>query len=377
MRILHVVCRSHRRGSELAAMELADELDRLGHRNRVVALGPAPSTAARSRAWRRWGVRGERGRPSWCRWRGGCGACWRTSLWTWCWPTGVGRRRWRPWPSAAVVRKRAWLSPLLVWQRILGLPDKVWDPVRRRWWGIVARRFDAGVALTDDQAAELRRLGFRGPVWVIPNFRKPDRFRDLDRAAAAARLRAEVGVPDGRAADRVRRAPGSSRSGPTGRWRSWPCCRHEGCTAHLVVAGTGPLRPELEAHAERLGVAGAVTFLGHRHDVEWVFGGVDLALLTSEAEGIPGVAIEALMAGCPMVTVPVGGVTEVVEHGVTGLVLDGFEPAAMAEAVARLLADDDTRAAMSRAARLRTDRFSASAAAAVYAERLTAALAGR
>ncbi len=144
-----------------------------------------------------------------------------------------------------------------------------------------------------------------------------------------------------------------------------------------MVAGTGPLRPDLEAHAERLGVAGAVTFLGHRSDVEWVFGGVDVALLTSEAEGIPGVAIEALMAGCPMVTVPVGGVTEVVEHGVTGLVLDGDEPAEMAAAVARLLDDDETRAAMSRAARLRTDRFSASAAAAVYAERLTAALAGR
>ena len=97
----------------------------------------------------------------------------------------------------------------------------------------------------------------------------------------------------------------------------------------------------LEAQAYRLGVADAVTFLGHRDDVEWVFGGVDLALLTSDAEGIPGVAIEALMAGCPMVTVPVGGVAQVVEVGVTGVVLGGFEPPEMAEAVARLLADDE------------------------------------
>jgi glycosyltransferase involved in cell wall biosynthesis len=137
------------------------------------------------------------------------------------------------------------------------------------------------------------------------------------------------------------------------------------------------LRPDLEAHAERLGVAGDVTFLGHRDDVEWVFGGVDLALLTSDSEGIPGVAIEALMSGCPMVTVPVGGVAEVVEHGVTGLVLDGGDPALMAGAVARLLTDGETRATMSRASRLRIDRFSASAAAAVYADRLTAALAER
>jgi glycogen synthase len=73
----------------------------------------------------------------------------------------------------------------------------------------------------------------------------------------------------------------------------------------------------------------------------------------------------------------VGGVAEVVEHGVTGLVLGDDDPATMAVAVARLLADADTRAAMSRASRLRTDRFSAPTAAAVYAERLTAALARR
>jgi glycosyltransferase involved in cell wall biosynthesis len=120
-----------------------------------------------------------------------------------------------------------------------------------------------------------------------------------------------------------------------------------------------------------------VTFLGGRDDIERVLGGVDLVLLTSEAEGIPGVAIEALMAGCPMVSVPVGGVAEVVEHGVTGLVVDDERPAVMAEAVARLLADDETRAAMGRESRSRTDRFSASAAAAVYAERFREVLAGR
>jgi glycosyltransferase involved in cell wall biosynthesis len=74
------------------------------------------------------------------------------------------------------------------------------------------------------------------------------------------------------------------------------------------------------------------------------------------------------------VTVPVGGVTEVVEHGVTGLVLDRDDPAVMAEAVAGLLADGETRGRMSRESRRRTDRFSASAAAAIYAERIAHAL---
>jgi glycosyltransferase involved in cell wall biosynthesis len=77
------------------------------------------------------------------------------------------------------------------------------------------------------------------------------------------------------------------------------------------------------------------------------------------------------------VTVPVGGVTEVVEHGVTGLVLDDDEPATMAAALTGLLDDEPTREAMSRESRLRTGRFTASATAAAYAQRLTAAIAAR
>jgi glycosyltransferase involved in cell wall biosynthesis len=368
IRILHVVSHSHRRGSELAALELADELGHLGHWNRVVALGPGldggqePGLVPLGRSWRE-------GLPELV------SLAWRLRRLL----AGqqvdvvVAHGGWAAQVAVLAVGRR---GPLLVWQRILGLPDKVWDPVRRRWWGIVARRFDACVALTDDEVEELRRLGFRRPVWVIPNFRNPDRFCDLDREAAAARLRAELGLPEGVPLigfvghlvrqKRVDRALEVLALLPA-----------RGCRAHLVVAGTGPLRPDLEAHAERLGVTGSVTFLGHRDDVEWVFGGVELAVMTSEAEGIPGVAIEALMAGCPMVSVPVGGVAEVIEQGVTGLVLAGFEPAEMAAAVARLLADDDARAGMSRAARQRTDRYSAAAAAAVYAERLTAALATR
>jgi glycosyltransferase involved in cell wall biosynthesis len=146
---------------------------------------------------------------------------------------------------------------------------------------------------------------------------------------------------------------------------------------HLVVAGDGPLRPFLEAEARRRGIDSSVTFLGHRADVERVFGGVDLALLTSEAEGIPGVAIESLMAGCPLVSVPVGGVAEVVEDGVTGVIVASAEPALMAEAVATLLNDPETRDRMGREGRLQTARFSASATAEVYADRLAALFAER
>jgi glycosyltransferase involved in cell wall biosynthesis len=363
--ILHVVSCSQRRGAELVALELADELDRLGYRDRVVALGRAfdggqePGLAPLG-AWRRQGA------PELA-----LGAVRLRRL--------IARERvdvvlaHGGWAAQVVALAVPFGGPLLVWQRILGWPDKVWGSVRRRWLSAVARRFDAAVALTDDQRTELHRLGYPGPVWLIPNFRQPDRFRDIDRSAAARRLRSELGIAEGTPlVGFVGHLVSQKR--PERALDALARLRFQGCPAHLVVTGTGPLRPELEAQAERLGVRTGVTFLGQRHDVEWVLGGVDLALLTSEAEGIPGVAIEAIMAGCPIVTVPVGGVTEVVEHGVTGLVLDRDDPAVMAEAVAGLLADGETRGRMSRESRRRTDRFSASAAAAIYAERIAHAL---
>jgi glycosyltransferase involved in cell wall biosynthesis len=349
-------------------MELADELGRLGHQNRLVALGPAldgrrdPELAPLGRSSREGPL--ELAILA-CRLR--------RLLHVHTTDVVLAHGSWPAAVAALAVPRR---GPLLAWQRILGLPDKVWVGARRRWWANVARRVDVAVVLTDDQAMEMRRLGLRGPVWVIPNFRKPDRFRDLDRATANARLRAEIGVPEGvpllgfvghlvqqKRADRALDVLALLHA--------------RGCPAHLVIAGTGSLRSELEAQAQRLGLAGAVTFQGHRNDVEWVFAGVDLAVLTSEAEGIPGVLIEALMTGCPMVTVPVSGAADVVEDGVTGIVLSSFDPAAMADAVASLLADAELRAAMGHAARSRTDRFSASTAAAVYAERLSGALAKR
>ena len=368
IRVLHLVSRSQVRGAELVAAELADELDRLGHRNRVVALAPAFDGSTQPHVSALSGSVGlsRRDMPVWVRRvrrllagepvdvvlaHGGLAA-------------EVG--------SLSVGRR----GPLLVWQRILGFPDKAWGPVQRQVLAAVVRRVDAGVALTTDMADELRRLGFRGPIWTIPNFRKPDRFLAVDRAEAAARLRAEVSLPaDVPLIGYVGHLIEQKR--PERLLDVLALLRARDVDAHLVVAGSGPLAGDLAARAEQVGVGGSVTFLGHRPDVEWVFGGVDVALLTSESEGIPGVAVEAVMSGCPMVTVPVGGVAEVIDDGVTGLVLDGDDPAEMADAVAGLLADEPRRAAMSEAGRKRADGLSAVATATVYAERLTSALTAR
>ncbi len=143
------------------------------------------------------------------------------------------------------------------------------------------------------------------------------------------------------------------------------------------MVGAGPLRPDLEAAAARAGVADRVSFLGRRTDVERILGGAELLLVTSDVEGVPGVAIEAAMAGCPVVSVPVGGVADVVADGVTGLVLADAEVAHLADAVVALLADPTRRGAMSRAGRARTEEFSSATTARVYSDSLLAELASR
>lgn len=363
LRILHVVARSHQRGAEYVAIELADELDGLGHENRVLALGPAESGAAQLDVPMLTDTVGA----------GPVDLITRARR---------VRRLLADSPYDVVVAHGGWAAqavalgaprqgPAIVWQRIGDLSGSVWTVPRRWWWRAVARRFDGAVALTEDLAAEQRRLGFRGPIRVIPNFRRPDRFRDLDRREAASRLRSQLGLAKDSAVlalvgnlDRNKRVDRAiSVQAQLGA---------RGVDAHLVIVGDGPRRGELESQARALDVEAHVTFLGVRRDVEQVLAGADLLIITSDLEGIPGVAIEALMAGCPVVSVPVGGVAEVVEHERTGIVLPDADPERMAEVVAALLADEKRRSAMSAAGRAQLERFSAATAARSYVEHLAA-----
>jgi glycosyltransferase involved in cell wall biosynthesis len=361
VRILHVVARSHTRGAELVAIELAEELELLGHDNRLVTLGLSHGGGQ------------EPHMPPLVKRAG-------TTPDVLALASFRLRRQLRRQPADVVVAHGGWCArvtaaavprggPLLVWQRILGFPPAVWRPAHRRWWRIVLRRVDAAVALTTELADELRLLGFDRPIWLIPNSRRPARFEGLDRAEERAALHADVGLP----ADRpilgfVGHLVDQKR--PERAVDVLLEVRRRGVPAHLVIAGDGPRRGVAEARARELDLSAHVSFLGHRADVERVFAGMDLCLLTSEAEGIPGVAIEAQMAGTPVISYPLGGVAEVVEHGVTGIVLDEPRIDPMAEAAVALLLDPARRDAMGEAARDRTPLFSAARTAALYAERL-------
>ncbi|MBI5157917.1 MAG: glycosyltransferase [Acidimicrobiia bacterium] len=120
---------------------------------------------------------------------------------------------------------------------------------------------------------------------------------------------------------------------------------------HLVIAGDGPARPDLEAAAMAHGMAGRVHFLGHRADVDEVLAAADLFVLPSHTEALPTVLIEAMATGLPVVATTVGGIPEMVERGSSALLVPPHEPELLAEAITRVLTSPLQAAAMATAGR--------------------------
>jgi glycosyltransferase involved in cell wall biosynthesis len=105
----------------------------------------------------------------------------------------------------------------------------------------------------------------------------------------------------------------------------------------FVLVGDGPLREEIEQEARTLGLGAHVSFLGDRRDIPAVLASLDVAVLTSDSEGLSNVILEAMAAGLPVVAYGVGGNPELVNEQRGALVAAGDE-AAFADAVERILA---------------------------------------
>jgi glycosyltransferase involved in cell wall biosynthesis len=111
---------------------------------------------------------------------------------------------------------------------------------------------------------------------------------------------------------------------------------------NLVIAGEGPDRETLEQRARELGISGRVTFLGAqpRRRVVELFRAADAAILSSSWENFPHTVVEALAVGTPVLATDAGGVGEVVQDGVNGLLVT---PAELAAAVRRYFGDNALR----------------------------------
>jgi glycosyltransferase involved in cell wall biosynthesis len=126
----------------------------------------------------------------------------------------------------------------------------------------------------------------------------------------------------------------------------------------VEVAGGGPCREDLDRLAAELGVGDRISFLGEAHDVPAILRRARMFILPSRSEGIPLTALEAMACGLPVVATRVGGLPEVVDDGVTGLLVPPADPEALAAALLKLWDDPSRGDRMGWAGRRRVeDRF--------------------
>jgi len=106
--------------------------------------------------------------------------------------------------------------------------------------------------------------------------------------------------------------------------------------ARLIIAGDGLLRPQLEYLARQLDISTRVHFLGTRNDIMELMNAADAYIMSSDWEGMPMVLLEASATGLPIVATRVGGNAEVVQHGLTGLLVPPHQENALADAMRKM-----------------------------------------
>jgi glycosyltransferase involved in cell wall biosynthesis len=225
----------------------------------------------------------------------------------------------------------------------------------------LARATHRLVVLTQDQAREMAedlRVAPPDRFAVIPLGLNLQPFADTDRAAARSRLRAELGIEEDRPV-----------VGIVG--RMVPVKNHEllfdamallqkrmESAPHLIVVGSGERERALRAHVTAKGLDGVVHWLGWRDDLPQVFPAFDVTALTSFDEGTPVSLIESLASGTPVVSLAVGGVSEILERGELGRLVDSASVDEVADAIEGVLASPPSIEETERTQGLVLERFS-------------------
>jgi len=151
-------------------------------------------------------------------------------------------------------------------------------------------------------------------------------------------------------------------------------------SASLDIAGDGPDREMLEKKTKLLGLSDRVRFLGYQSQsqVRELLHLTDVFVLSSFAEGVPVVLMEAMAAGVPVVATCIAGIPELVQHEHSGLLVSPGDVDATSNSIRQLLEDADLRNKFAIAAREKIERdFNIQTEARWLATILTSALAGK
>ncbi|MCE7902429.1 MAG: glycosyltransferase [Gammaproteobacteria bacterium PRO9] len=127
--------------------------------------------------------------------------------------------------------------------------------------------------------------------------------------------------------------------------------------AHLLLAGDGMLRPSIEAQVRELELTQHVHFLGSQPDVRPVLAASDVSVIASTAvETFSLAMLESLSMEVPVVASDIGGMSEAVRPGETGLLVEAGNARALSDALTRLANDPEARRAMARNGRRMVER---------------------
>jgi glycosyltransferase involved in cell wall biosynthesis len=228
---------------------------------------------------------------------------------------------------------------------------------------VIGRRVTRFIAVSDADAGRMVSIEKVPPekITVIPTALIPR------PPVARSDLRAELGIPDGTpligsvARLRPQKALDVLIDAHARLLKMVP-------DVHLVLAGDGDCRVQLERHALEAGVADRTHFLGRRDDVDAILSGLDVAVLSSDFEGRPLFALECMANGTPLVATAVGGLPEMIDDGRTGMLVPPRRPDALAQAISRLLMDSGLRSRIAAAAAAELDGCGIDAVAAQFGE---------
>jgi glycosyltransferase involved in cell wall biosynthesis len=257
----------------------------------------------------------------------------------------------------------------IVYRRIGGAPLWMRRGAQRRVYSALMRRPALIVTVAEAIRAETIALFGVAPVRVvtIPNGVDASRMRP---SRTRASMRRELGVPTS--------AP-VVLSLVSLTWEKDPLTHIAVASRVLddvpgavhVIAGDGPMRSEVEGEIRRRGLSRRVRVLGLRSDVADLMHASDVLLFASRPdgmEGMPAVVIEAGMSALAVAGFDVAGVSEVVEHDGSGLLVPWGDVDGLAASVSRLLRSDRVRRSMGKAARERCARFDVRAMAGRYVD---------
>jgi len=218
---------------------------------------------------------------------------------------------------------------------------------------LLHRRADHVIAVSEGQAAKVIRSGTPPErVTVIHNAIRSERFDAVPDSAWGNKLRSLFPKPTPAfllgTAGRL-----SPEKGFDLLIHAMRIIRDHSFSVGLAIFGEGFLRKSLEKQIRTQGLQDIVQLPGFTEELDLFLPHFDLFVQSSHTEGLPNVLLEAMAAKTPVVATNVGGTSEVVDDGITGLLVPPGDANALADAICRLLTVPERLTAMGNAARNR------------------------